>query len=500
MRKDLWQPMAAITFPKPPQGMKAYQRLREYRKMHELSWPLEDFKQEKNPNAIMSMKQRGKKLMDQKANSVADIAAVLKSQERQGEMTHQQLHAAKQALLRAHEEGQNAQLARQERERDVFLSPPEMTPCNAHKRKEARLRTWLRKQEQAIEMLSTTQQKEVTALSARQEKAMSTLLDRQAAARETWSEASPGSPTSPSLQAQKKERDTLQTRHERAKTVLQERHAKEATLRSNQQAKLRSALPEAPSPAPPSAPPSASLTPRTPQISESQLLADQAAAREALASKQAHELDVLSSAGLRFQTRLLAAHRLANMTLPARHAPAMELLLNTQKNKRDAAQASPASSGEAAGSGQSANGGASTDGSLPADLVAAQAAAREALIEQHLFKRREVMQAALRDLFWRAGASKGVAVMGLDGVRIRWASLRDAEMAESWPEAVVHHGLEHDGRGYAFPALAAEENVGKAGGQGSKGDADESGTVGGALGWIRDRVAGKPLTGSTATV
>ncbi|KAI9750038.1 MAG: glutamine-dependent NAD(+) synthetase [Chaenotheca gracillima] len=82
LRKDLWQPLALLSFPRSEQGLLAYRHLREFKKMHELSWDKEDFKQEKNPNNLLSMKQRGKKLMDQKANSVADMAATLWLQER----------------------------------------------------------------------------------------------------------------------------------------------------------------------------------------------------------------------------------------------------------------------------------------------------------------------------------------------------------------------------------------------------------------------------------
>ncbi|KAI9792649.1 MAG: hypothetical protein M1835_007710 [Candelina submexicana] len=80
LRKDLWQPLATISFPDPPQGLTAFRKLREYRKLHELSYPLDDIK-DKN-GKLLGKKQRGKKLMDQKANSIADIAAVLQSREK----------------------------------------------------------------------------------------------------------------------------------------------------------------------------------------------------------------------------------------------------------------------------------------------------------------------------------------------------------------------------------------------------------------------------------
>jgi Transcriptional regulation of mitochondrial recombination len=79
LRKDLWQPFATISFPSPFQGLKALHKLREYRKLHELSYPLELI-QDKG-GRLLGKKARGKVLMNQKANSVADIAAVLKGQE-----------------------------------------------------------------------------------------------------------------------------------------------------------------------------------------------------------------------------------------------------------------------------------------------------------------------------------------------------------------------------------------------------------------------------------
>ncbi|KAL8916687.1 MAG: hypothetical protein Q9172_006191 [Xanthocarpia lactea] len=75
LRKDLWQPFCLVSFPRPSQGLIAYRRLREFRRLHETSYPLSLIKQS-NGN-LHSTKKRGKILMDQKANSVADLAAVL---------------------------------------------------------------------------------------------------------------------------------------------------------------------------------------------------------------------------------------------------------------------------------------------------------------------------------------------------------------------------------------------------------------------------------------
>lgn len=74
IRKDLWRPLATVSFPHAHQGLLAYQSLREFRKRHELEWDPAQFQG-------MSKKQRGRKLRDQKANTVADLAAVLGRQE-----------------------------------------------------------------------------------------------------------------------------------------------------------------------------------------------------------------------------------------------------------------------------------------------------------------------------------------------------------------------------------------------------------------------------------
>ncbi|KAI4235262.1 MAG: hypothetical protein LQ349_003286 [Xanthoria aureola] len=79
LRKDLWQPLCLVSFPRPSQGLIAYRRLREFRRLHETSYPLSLITQTEGPHKgqLHSTKKRGKILMDQKANSIADIAAVL---------------------------------------------------------------------------------------------------------------------------------------------------------------------------------------------------------------------------------------------------------------------------------------------------------------------------------------------------------------------------------------------------------------------------------------
>ncbi|KAH8791451.1 transcriptional regulation of mitochondrial recombination-domain-containing protein [Hyaloscypha finlandica] len=82
LRKDLWHPFAQISFP-PGHGeigLSVFSKLREYRRRHELEWGDEIRFHEKQPDEKLqfrSTKLRGRLICDQKANSVADIAAVL---------------------------------------------------------------------------------------------------------------------------------------------------------------------------------------------------------------------------------------------------------------------------------------------------------------------------------------------------------------------------------------------------------------------------------------
>ncbi|KAI4201868.1 MAG: hypothetical protein LQ346_002072 [Caloplaca aetnensis] len=80
LRKDLWHPLCLIEFPHPSQGLLAYRRLREFRRLHETSYPISLVTRTDGPHAgkqLLPKKNRGKVLMDQKANSIADLAAVL---------------------------------------------------------------------------------------------------------------------------------------------------------------------------------------------------------------------------------------------------------------------------------------------------------------------------------------------------------------------------------------------------------------------------------------
>lgn len=72
-------PHCVITFPTAAQGHNAFRKLREFRHLHELSW------EKTNPEyKKIEAKQRMKKIMDQRANMSADLAAVLRIQYEQG--------------------------------------------------------------------------------------------------------------------------------------------------------------------------------------------------------------------------------------------------------------------------------------------------------------------------------------------------------------------------------------------------------------------------------
>jgi len=76
LRKDHWYPLALINFPTNSHGLTAFRQLREFRKLHETLWD-PSLALSGKTKAPISRKERGKLLCDQKANSIADISAVL---------------------------------------------------------------------------------------------------------------------------------------------------------------------------------------------------------------------------------------------------------------------------------------------------------------------------------------------------------------------------------------------------------------------------------------
>ncbi|KAF3910907.1 hypothetical protein ABW20_dc0108625 [Dactylellina cionopaga] len=68
LRKDMWTPFLTASFSNSQTGLRAFQHLRELRKLHETQWDLKLMK--------MPVKLRSKTLQDQRANSIADLAAI----------------------------------------------------------------------------------------------------------------------------------------------------------------------------------------------------------------------------------------------------------------------------------------------------------------------------------------------------------------------------------------------------------------------------------------
>ncbi|KAF2733916.1 hypothetical protein EJ04DRAFT_577233 [Polyplosphaeria fusca] len=79
IRPDLWAPYCTVNFPTPEQGLDAFKRLRELRTLHETRWDVHNQGWEEVPKKV-----RIKKIQDQEANSVADLAQVLAAQKEIG--------------------------------------------------------------------------------------------------------------------------------------------------------------------------------------------------------------------------------------------------------------------------------------------------------------------------------------------------------------------------------------------------------------------------------
>ncbi|KAI0383029.1 transcriptional regulation of mitochondrial recombination-domain-containing protein [Hypomontagnella monticulosa] len=77
-RKDYWRPLAMIQFPEGygEVGRSVYQRLRECKKLQELSWG--DDMLYDDEGKPLTKHERGKRLNDMRAKTIADMAAVLK--------------------------------------------------------------------------------------------------------------------------------------------------------------------------------------------------------------------------------------------------------------------------------------------------------------------------------------------------------------------------------------------------------------------------------------
>ncbi|KAI1131657.1 hypothetical protein F5Y10DRAFT_53606 [Nemania abortiva] len=77
LRKDYWRPLAMIQFPEGQGevGRSVFHRLRECKKLHEYSW--DDSVLYGETRRTLTRRERGRSLNDQRANTIADMAAVL---------------------------------------------------------------------------------------------------------------------------------------------------------------------------------------------------------------------------------------------------------------------------------------------------------------------------------------------------------------------------------------------------------------------------------------
>ena len=81
VRKDVWMPFATVHFPIPEQGLTAMRKLREYRRLRELSWNNPTY----DPESSLTMKKQAmRQMMAYKPYAVADLADILMKQDAEG--------------------------------------------------------------------------------------------------------------------------------------------------------------------------------------------------------------------------------------------------------------------------------------------------------------------------------------------------------------------------------------------------------------------------------
>jgi hypothetical protein len=123
IRPDFWKPYCTVTFPTAYQGLIAYRKLREFRRLHEVSWDKTQPELLKFPR-----KYRIRALMDQKANAVADLAQVLEIQRTQASLMKeniQNLAIRKQEFL-AKKWAEIEELAKKAEQGEVARLEPEI--------------------------------------------------------------------------------------------------------------------------------------------------------------------------------------------------------------------------------------------------------------------------------------------------------------------------------------------------------------------------------------
>ncbi|OJD33256.1 uncharacterized protein BKCO1_3200060 [Diplodia corticola] len=109
LRKDVWRPLAVVTFTKTVHCLTTYRQLREFRKLHELHWDNnkqypklapERQKEIEQGRTAPTKKERARIIMDQKANSIADLAALLQKYDEEARRRVEQIEAMKRSFLK----------------------------------------------------------------------------------------------------------------------------------------------------------------------------------------------------------------------------------------------------------------------------------------------------------------------------------------------------------------------------------------------------------------
>lgn len=101
-RRDFWKPLATVSFPSVWQCREAFKQLREFKVRHEHEWHARDLNVKVNYDIAgrphYDRLDIGKKLLNQKANTVADLAMVCELQRRRANR-HKDKQAAKDAKI-----------------------------------------------------------------------------------------------------------------------------------------------------------------------------------------------------------------------------------------------------------------------------------------------------------------------------------------------------------------------------------------------------------------
>lgn len=99
-----------------------------------------------------------------------------------------------------------------------------------------------------------------------------------------------------------------------------------------------------------------------------------------------------------------------------------------------------------------------------ADLAAVLALQKQGPSQEHIEEAnrradRVRLQKGRGKKAWRRKDPQGPVKGGVEGVKVRWVNLLDAEFAAEWPEEVVHDGLERHRYTAALPLIEDSEDA-----------------------------------------